>query len=175
MTPTTSCVDSQANRRQLRCCTHANQLHPLRGRHNSQTHPLRPCEHPRIPTPREVNTHPQKRKRTEKANINIATLNINGATLQDSSLLQKWEEINSLLYEHKIAILALQEMHMSQEITKQIRECFSRNIDVIVSEDPTTPTSKAGIAFVLNKALINPQQIMSHELIPGRALCLKIK
>ena len=153
MTPTTNSVNSHANHRQLHCCTCANPLCPLRGRHNPQTRPLRPCEHHHIPTLWEVNSHPHKKKCSEKANINITTLNINGATSQDSSLLQKWGEISSLLYKHKIAILALQEMHMNQEMTDQIRECFSRNLDVIALEDLMSPTSKAGMEQSPNKPI----------------------
>ncbi len=38
-----------------------------------------------------------------------------------------------------------------------------------------TPRSTAGIAFVINKVLINPKKIKTYELVPGRALLLKIK
>ena len=34
---------------------------------------------------------------------------------------------------------------MNQQMTDQVRECFSRNLDIIVSEDPTFPTSKVGV------------------------------
>jgi exonuclease III len=108
-------------------------------------------------------------------NINIATLNMNGATSRESPLLNKWSEISNTLYKHKIAILALQETHIDQQMMDQVRECFGKNLDILTSEDPSTPRSKAGVAFVINKALINPKKIKTYELVPGRALLLKIK
>ncbi len=42
-------------------------------------------------------------------------------------------------YKNKIAILALQEMHMDKEMTNQVREIFSKNLDIITSEDLTSP------------------------------------
>ena len=125
-------------RRYAQTCTHT--LHPLRGRKNSRPHPVRPCEHHRNPTSGTNNTPQQnKEKHIGKANINIATLNMNGAASQDTPLLSKWGEISRTLYENKIAILALQETHMDGEMTNQVREIFSKNLDIIISEDPTSP------------------------------------
>jgi hypothetical protein len=151
-------------------------MRPPRGNVNPLPCQVRPSEYPRPPIPGENNARPDTRvKRLKKANINIATLNINGATSRDVRLLSKWSEISSTLYEYKIAILTIQETHMNQQITDQVRECFSRNLDIIASEDPTSPTSKAGVAFVINKALIKPLKVTTHKLVPGRALLLKIK
>jgi exonuclease III len=102
-------------------------------------------------------------------------LNMNGAMSHDTPLISKWSEISGMLYEHKIMILALQETHLNQQMTDQLRETFSKNLEILASEDPTAPTSTAGIAFVINKALINPTKITAHELVQGRALLLKIK
>jgi hypothetical protein len=176
MTP--RCITSQPSQGQPRhyAQTHTHTLHPLRGRKNSRPHPVRPREHHRNPTSGTNNTLQQnKEKHIRKANINIATLNMNGAASRDTLLLSKWGEISRTLYENKIAILALQETHMDGEMTNQVREIFSKNLDIIISEDPTSPQSKAGVAFIINKALINPQKITTHELVPGRALLLKMK
>ena len=60
-------------------------------------------------------------------------------------------------------------------MTDQLRETFNKNLEILVSEDPMAPTSTAGVAFVINKALISPMRITAHELVPGRAFLLKIK
>jgi hypothetical protein len=44
-----------------------------------------------------------------------------------------------------------------------------------VSEDPDNPRARAGIAFIINKKLIEPEEIKTHVLTPGRAMILKIK
>jgi hypothetical protein len=64
---------------------------------------------------------------------------------------------------------------MDQQMTDQVRVCFGKNLDILTLEDPSTPRSKAGVAFVINKVLINPKKIKMYELVPGRALLLKIK
>jgi hypothetical protein len=64
---------------------------------------------------------------------------------------------------------------MNQQMMDQVNECFNRNMDILISEDPASPTSTAGVAFIINKALIKALNITTHELVPGRALLLKIK
>ena len=47
-------------------------------------------------------------------------------------------------------------------------------MNIITSADPNNPRTKAGVAFVINKALITPNKIVTHELSPGRALTIEI-
>jgi len=112
-----------------------------------------------------------------KANINISTLNVNGLTApsSDMNFQQKWSTINSTLNKHKLAILALQETHLDQQTVDRLRQGFGGKMDIIYSADPNAPRSTAGVAFVINKKRIAPKQCVIHELIPGRALFLKIK
>jgi exonuclease III len=79
------------------------------------------------------------------------------------------------MYENRIAILALQETHLDENKTRQVRECFNKNLEIITSEDPEDPTGRAGVAFVINKTVLNPKEVTTQELHPGRALLLKIK
>ena len=121
-----------------------------------------------------TNNHPEKKRM--RANINIATLNINGSSAPSCnlSLLEKWAMINQTLNEHKIAILAIQESHLDQEKINCIRESFGKKMQIEFSMDESTPQSHAGVAFVINKALISPRAIHVHKLVPGNALALKI-
>ena len=88
---------------------------------------------------------------------------------------QKWSTINSTLNQHKLAILALQETHLDQETAERLHDNLGEKIKIISSADPDAPRSTAGVAFVINKRRIAPTQFSIHELIPGRALFLKIK
>jgi len=45
----------------------------------------------------------------------------------------------------------------------------------IVSEHLENPRTKAGVRFMINKKLIDPEEIKTYELIPGRAMVLEIK
>jgi hypothetical protein len=90
-----------------------------------------------------------------------------GGTARNTMLIQKWSLISKMIYKHRIAVLALQETHLDQEKTRQIRECFSKNLEIVTSEDPDDPTGKAGVAFVINKTVLNPKELMTKELLPG--------
>jgi len=111
----------------------------------------------------------------KQANINIVTLNVRGATAANVSLLQKWSSISQTIYENRIVILTLQETHLDQNKTRQVRKCFNKNLEIITSEDPEDPTGRAGVAFIIHKTVLNPKDYTMQELYPGRALLLKIK
>lgn len=113
----------------------------------------------------------------EKANIFIASLNVNGATAptQGMSCIDKWTMINRTIFNEKIAILALQETHLDQTLFDQVNACFGKNLEIINSPLPTNPRSSAGVAFIINKALIRPNDLSVMELIPGRATMLKLR
>ena len=98
-----------------------------------------------------------------------------GSITRDTSLLQKWSYISQTIYRRKIAILALQETHLDQEKIERIRGSFSKNLEIITSEDPDDPTGRAGVAFIINKTVLDPRELTKHELHPGRAILIKIK
>jgi ribonuclease HI len=112
----------------------------------------------------------------KKANITIATININGATAPTSNmnLIDKWSMINRTIRTNKIAILALQETHLDEERAGDIHRCFHKSFDLHYSPDPDNPRTSAGVAFIVNKALIAPHQITVRALIPGRATVLTL-
>jgi exonuclease III len=112
----------------------------------------------------------------KRANINIATLNINGATAPSSNmnLIEKWSMINRTIRSNKVAILALQETHLDEERASSIHRCFQKNFDLYYSGVPKNPRASAGVVFIINKALIAPEQINVRTLIPGRAIVLSI-
>jgi exonuclease III len=124
------------------------------------------------PGPQNNNTNTHKKR----ANINIATLNVNGATAPSSNmnLIEKWAMINQTIKKHKIAILALQETHLDEERASDVQRCFQKSFDLYYSSDPENPRATAGVAFLINKALISPEHISVRAIVPGRAAILSI-
>ena len=72
-----------------------------------------------------------------RANINIATLNMNGLTSPTHQMnhIRKWAMINQMLNKHKIAILALQETHLNEEKIEEVCKCFSKKMHIEYSSD----------------------------------------
>lgn len=90
--------------------------------------------------------------------------------------LSKWTTIHRVLREKKISILCLQETHLEDEHIQHIETLFGRRLKVINSKYPTNPSSTVGVAFVVNKELVNTLSgsITTTELIPGRAMILTV-
>ena len=107
----------------------------------------------------------------------IATLNVNSYTAPSSNMtgIDKWSAINRTINKNRIAILALQETHLDPTRLQDVISCFGRRLEIITSQHPDNPRATAGVAFIINKALINPREYTLYELQPGRAAALKIK
>lgn len=133
-------------------------------------------QHSPSPGANSVDT-PLSEKKLECANINIATLNMNGLTApaRGMTFLQKWSMVNQTLNKFKIVILALQEMHLDHEHANNIHAAFGKKMEILTSEDPTSPRATAGVAFMINKSLIAPRTITTHDLVVGRALMIKVE
>ena len=97
------------------------------------------------------------------------------APSQNMNYIEKWSMINQTLNRDRIAILALQETHLSEETAERIRDCFGKKMTIVYSADPNNPSASAGVAFVINKALISPRKISTTALQEGRALMLEIE
>jgi exonuclease III len=119
---------------------------------------------------------PRPNKPKLRANINIATLNMNGyaAPSNNMSHLEKWTMINQTINKHRITILALQETHLDQERVDTLLTLYGKKMDIVFSMDPNAPRATAGVAFVINKTLIEPKKLTTYELQAGRALALNI-
>ena len=105
------------------------------------------------PTPGvPVNENPAQKIRTQKANINIASLNVSGFASPTNSMngIEKWSSIYQTMKENKIAILALQETHLNNDILQAINMCFGKRIQILNLQLPTNPSTSAGVAFVIN-------------------------
>ena len=75
--------------------------------------------------------------------------------------------------ENKIGILAVQETHLTIELAEQFTNLFGNTYTLLHSPDPHT-TNARGIALILNKRIIDPENANLTVLIPGRALTVNI-
>ena len=77
-----------------------------------------------------------RKKNNLKANIKIASINLNGATAptENMSFLNKWRSISNTIQSEKIAILVVQEMHLDQDMTEQLQTRFEKNLTIIVQQ-----------------------------------------
>ncbi|KAJ3796748.1 hypothetical protein GGU11DRAFT_829548 [Lentinula aff. detonsa] len=74
----------------------------------------------------------------------------------------------------KIAILALQETHLSTERIETLNCHFGKSLTVIGSPDPENPTGKSDVAIVLNTELFRLERIKKNVIVPGRALMVQL-
>ncbi|KAI9056569.1 DNase I-like protein, partial [Trametes sanguinea] len=111
-----------------------------------------------------------------KASLKIACLNIRGfASGDDESRLEKWMRLNQLMRDEKIAILTIQETHLSAERLERVRHIFEPYLDIWNSSDPERETRARGIAFIVNKRIVKDARCECEELIAGRAMILTVK
>jgi exonuclease III len=132
---------------------------------------------PDNPTPPEHENLRKKKPKKQRANIKIATLNINGCHIQGEAptSFEKWAEINATIKREKIAILALQETHLDQNHADTIQQVFPKRLEIYNSELDYAPRTSAGVAFIINREAIDPTEIKWTELIKGRAVALSFK
>ena len=119
----------------------------------------------------------EPKRKSRRANISIASLNMNGFTAPSRSLngIEKWSTVARTMNKHKIAILAIQETHLDDARLNDVLSIFRHKLLIIASSDPASPRASAGVAFVINKKFIKPNEITFHELHKGRALAVKIR
>ncbi|KAG1844407.1 Endonuclease/exonuclease/phosphatase [Suillus tomentosus] len=95
--------------------------------------------------------------------------------LGNNNEISKWSALHHVMREKKIGILCVQETHLLPEHEEQIETLYSKRIKVLNSRDPLRPGNSAGVAFVVNKEILDPNDLKTIEIIPGRALALRIK
>ncbi len=88
---------------------------------------------------------------------------------------EKWLCINQVIRDSKIAILAVQETHLTNDRINDLNKLFAATLLIHGSCDPTNPTGARGVAFALNKRLINTDDVTICEEEAGRALTLTMK
>ena len=120
-----------------------------------------------------LNTHPRDNMPTNDS-LKIATLNMRRRTTNKGGFKrEKWFEINGILNKNKIAILAIQESHLTEELAENIKSTFATKMALFYSQLPKS-NNAAGVAIAINKGLINTDNIIHTPIIPGRAILITI-
>ncbi|KAI0341568.1 DNase I-like protein, partial [Trametopsis cervina] len=118
-------------------------------------------------------------KRTAET-LRIATLNMKGkgpslpVPGSGAAVSGKWLAINQLMRERKLAVLAIQESHLSDLNVSDLHSLFGSRLLILHSAASDRPTANAGVAFVLNKERLETSQVHHHILYPGRAALLTV-
>ncbi|KAL4064642.1 Endonuclease/exonuclease/phosphatase [Scleroderma citrinum] len=87
----------------------------------------------------------------------------------------KWTTVMRTLREQKLGILALQETHLSDDLAAQVSALHYHRITMFNSLGINNPTGSARVAFVINKEVVNVNNISMHTLILDRAIYLSLK
>ena len=73
----------------------------------------------------------------------------------------------------RTAILAVQESHLTDDLALNITTAFNTKLALFYSPLPDNRNA-AGVAIVINKALLNTDNTTFEEIIPGRAILVSI-
>ena len=104
----------------------------------------------------------------KKRGIMLASWNIRGKN--DSTHNSKWHRIARIMRPKRITILAIQEVRTTKEDTAQI-EAVVPKIKIITNGH----SNKMGVAFAINKDLVDKNNLHHEIMIPNRASKLKVK
>ncbi|KAI0323680.1 DNase I-like protein, partial [Cubamyces sp. BRFM 1775] len=131
--------------------------------------------------PNGVGCEPQRESRgrvtgrRSKTYLRVATLNMRGAGADvQGGIGEKWMRINQVLWENKIAVLALQETHLPVEGVEAIHALFGEYMSVFASAYPGNETGRCGVAFAINRRILKHAVCSVDVLVPGRALVLNV-
>ncbi|EPS96358.1 hypothetical protein FOMPIDRAFT_1032406 [Fomitopsis schrenkii] len=75
----------------------------------------------------------------------------------------------------KIGVLVVQEAHMNEERRCKVENLFAQRLRIIATGDPENPTGKSGVAIVLNKEIVNMQNVVATTVYEGRALQVQLR
>ena len=109
--------------------------------------------------------------KTMRANITIATLNINGGGTPQTR--EKWQHVDQLLRSRRVGVLAVQETHLRGDTVNSLHEQFHQRLHIINSSVPEHPNAM-GVAIVLNKNLVAWKEAKEYVLVPGRAILVSV-
>ncbi|KAH9850694.1 Endonuclease/exonuclease/phosphatase, partial [Lenzites betulinus] len=118
-------------------------------------------------------TSPHHRK---SGRLRLASLNVKGFGSADAhGVSDKWYTISQIMREKKLALLGVQEAHLSQDRIRAVEELFGERLTLIPSSDPLREASAGGVAFVINKKSFAAPPVKHVVLVPGRAAMVTLQ
>ncbi|KAF5380150.1 hypothetical protein D9615_006149 [Tricholomella constricta] len=106
-----------------------------------------------------------------RANIRIGSYNIRGGGSRQTS--NKWDQINQIMREDKLGILAVQETHLTRSKVNRLNGMFEKRL-LIINSSLHRRTNAAGVAIILNKQWTAWNETHHWEIVPGQALLVQI-
>ncbi|KAF5362690.1 hypothetical protein D9757_012704 [Collybiopsis confluens] len=117
----------------------------------------------------------KKTKKNTKASTTVVSLNLNGyGGSGPYHRGNRWTVLNRLMGENKIGLALVQETHMTEIKRAETEHVFRKRMKIFASNHPTNPTAAGGVAVVINKNLLHAEDAEAKEVIPGRALLVKV-
>ncbi|OJT15896.1 Transposon TX1 uncharacterized 149 kDa protein [Trametes pubescens] len=117
----------------------------------------------------------RSQKNRTRARIRVGSLNMRGSgPMGCAAADSKWMRVNQLLRDQKIGVLALQETHLDEARVTSLNELFGRNMHLFYSALPSNATGACGVAFALNKRIVEPELCVCKEVTPGRAMSMSL-
>lgn len=113
------------------------------------------------------------KKRKTKGRITVASLNMRGGN--SGAAGDKWLRVNQVLRDKRIAVLALQETHLTNERLENMNELFKASMVILNSPDPENPSGARGVAFAVNTRIVATEDLKMLEIVPGRAAILNFR
>lgn len=109
-----------------------------------------------------------------KVNLKVGMLNVcSKGQLYDKH--NKWAAIHRLMRDKKLGILAIQVSHLTDEDIDTIHNLYGQRLPVLHSKDLTNTSAARGIAFILNREIVDIKDATLTKIIPGRAALLMTK
>jgi len=67
--------------------------------------------------------------------------NVNGAATPSENMnyREKWRSVSHMMHTEKIAILAIQEAHLNQNMMEELGTSFEKNLNILISAHPDNP------------------------------------
>ncbi|KIJ43385.1 hypothetical protein M422DRAFT_253260 [Sphaerobolus stellatus SS14] len=118
-------------------------------------------------------TSPQHRTNSKKVkrSLKVASINMRGGG--SIATAQKWQDINGLMRENNIAILAVQETHIDAHRLCRLESLFERQLLIKNSADSLTLNGRA-VSIILNKRFTLWKDATFNNIVLGRALLLHL-
>ncbi|KAJ7643166.1 Endonuclease/exonuclease/phosphatase, partial [Mycena polygramma] len=135
-----------------------------------------PYEERVYPGPAPPRSQRRKGKKNNKAAIKVASLNMKGngnPSVRHKD--NKWYNLWQIAREQRAGVMVVVEAHMDPTLKAEIDSLFSRVLRVEFTADLIAPRARAGVAFILNKNMVQTDNIKTREIIPGRAMILELK
>src|ERR1700722_4386188 len=114
-------------------------------------------------------TKMKMKKLGQKYGTRIASLNVHGK--ENSKGESKYKDLATMIRKNKLTILGIQETRLNEEETARLQQQHPK----IIIENNGNSTAKEGVAFILNKDLVNGRRWIHTKIIQNRVSRLQIQ